>query len=137
MFGKNEEKQTNDEETIIGPSVLVKGDFTSNGNVVMEGSLEGHIKSGGKVIVGPRAKINADIEASSADVAGEITGNLKVEGSLTIQSGAKINGDVECSSISIEEGGILNGKCNMRGDKQESLKEATSEPKEEKEIPLT
>lgn len=117
MFGKNEDKKMGDIETIIGPSVLVKGNFTSNGNVVVEGNLEGHIKSGGKIIVGQSAKITADIEAEAADIGGEVVGNLTVKGNLTIKSGAKIEGDVKCSSISIEEGGLLNGKCDMLGPK--------------------
>ena len=32
-------------ETIIGPSVKVKGDFHGSGNIVVEGIVEGSLKS--------------------------------------------------------------------------------------------
>jgi cytoskeletal protein CcmA (bactofilin family) len=115
MFGKQQEKKTKNMETIIGPSVLVKGTLTSKGGVLVDGGLEGFLKSGGLVVVGSEANIKADIEAASADISGQVTGNLLIDTSLILRSGAKINGDVKCSSISIEEGGLLNGKCDMVG----------------------
>lgn len=129
MFGKSEEKNINNAESIIGPSVTVKGDFNSKGDVIIEGNLQGKINSNGRVVIGPNAKIKADTKAESADVSGKIEGNLVLKGELIIKSGAKINGDVKCSSISIEEGGILNGKCDMLTDESETKEE---KPKEEK-----
>lgn len=113
MFGKKEEKSFDKAETIIGPSVLIKGDLESKGNVLIQGNLEGKIISKGHLKADKGSQITADIEAASADVAGTTKGNLKVKGSLIIRAKAKINGDVECGAISIEEGGILKGKCDM------------------------
>jgi cytoskeletal protein CcmA (bactofilin family) len=119
MFEANKiEKGFKDAETIIGPSVMVKGNLTSNGNIVIEGILKGGLKTTGNVFIGDKAEIAADIEAKSARVGGEIKGNIKIEGVLEIVSSAKIFGDIECASISIETGAILNGKCTMTKDYQ-------------------
>lgn len=116
MFNK-ETKEINikEAETIIGPSVKVKGNFHGEGNIIIEGIVEGTIKTNQNLLVGNNAKILANIEANEAKLAGEITGNIKVNGYLEISGTAKILGDIEAGSISIEKGAIFNGKCQMPG----------------------
>jgi len=115
MFNKQEEKDSNfkDAETIIGPSVIVKGNFNSSGNIVIEGVLKGGVKTAGNVYIGDKANITADIEAKSARIGGEVRGNMKIEGVLQIVASAKIFGDVECESLSVEMGAAINGKITM------------------------
>ena len=123
MFKQPEEKANFKEvETIIGPSVKVKGNFTGQGNIIVEGILEGNLKTASNIFVGNKAKISANIEAKEAKIGGEISGNVKIKGYLEIIASAKILGDIECSSISVERGAILNGKCVMAIDEKE-LKE--------------
>ena len=105
-----------DAETIIGPSVMVKGNFNSTGNIVIEGVLKGGVKTAGNIYIGDHANITADLEAKSARIGGEVKGNLKIEGQLQIGSSAKIFGDIECALISIDSGAIINGKIAMTKD---------------------
>jgi cytoskeletal protein CcmA (bactofilin family) len=121
MFNKQETKTAiptgnKDAETIIGPSVTVKGNLNSNGNIIIEGILEGGVKTAGEVFVGNKAKIIANIEAKKSHIGGEVRGNLKIEEGLALSSSAKIFGDIECSSLSVEPGAIINGKCTMTKD---------------------
>lgn len=114
MFTKENKKiDVKDAETVIGPSIRVKGNFHGEGDIVIEGKVEGSVKTNNYLLVGSKAKIVADVEAGNAQVGGEITGNLKVKGYLEITSSAKIYGDVETNEISIEKGAVLNGKCIM------------------------
>ena len=112
MF-KQSNKDTKEVETVIGPSVRVKGNFKGTGNVIVDGKLEGSLKTAGILFVGDQAKVSANIEAQEASVGGEIIGNIKTVGYLEIASTAKITGDIECGKLSIEEGATLNGKCTM------------------------
>lgn len=100
-------------ETIIGPSVKVKGDFHGLGNIMVDGIVNGSIKTNGNLQVGEKAKVMADVAAKEAKIGGEIKGNVKVKGYLEITSTAKIIGDIETTSLSIERGAILNGRCTM------------------------
>lgn len=114
MFNKEHEKGGLKEvETIIGPSVKVKGNFHGQGNIVVEGMLEGSLKTGSSLYVGDKAKLTANIEAKEATIGGEVTGNIKVRGHLEITATAKITGDIEVLSLSVARGAILNGKCIM------------------------
>ncbi len=129
MFTKENKKiDIKEAETVIGPSIRVKGNFHGEGDIVIEGNVEGSVKTNNYLLVGNKAKIAADIEAGNAQIGGDITGNIKVKGYLELTSSAKINGNIETSEISIEKGAILNGKCIMT--KQASS--ANQKTKEEK-----
>lgn len=110
---ENNAKNFKEVETIIGRSVKVKGNFNGQGNIIVEGILEGTLKTAGSVLIGEKAKIIANISSKEACIKGEINGNLKINGFLEIGATANITGDIECSSLLIANGAILNGKCTM------------------------
>ncbi|MFA6588703.1 MAG: polymer-forming cytoskeletal protein [Patescibacteria group bacterium] len=103
-------KQT---ETIIGSSVKVEGNFSGEGNVIIEGQLQGTLKTKHNVSIGTGARVKANIEAQDVYLAGEVHGNIKANGKLQVTSSAKLIGNIETSSLAIEPGAILNGKCIM------------------------
>ncbi len=113
MFSKDKKIEIKDAETVIGPSIKVKGNFHGEGDIVIEGNVEGSVKTNSFLLVGEKAKILAEIEANDAQIGGNITGNIKIKGYLEITATAKIIGDIECSEISIEKGAIINGKYTM------------------------
>src|SRR3989442_860917 len=113
MFSKPPEKS--EFETIIGPSVKVEGDFVGDGNVIVEGLVNGNLKTGKHVVVSERAKITANIHAGSARIAGEVTGNIKVAERLDLTGSATVSGDIEAAVIAIEAGANFNGKCAVTG----------------------
>jgi cytoskeletal protein CcmA (bactofilin family) len=116
MFKQDEredKKNFKEAETIIGPSVMVKGNFHGEGNIIIEGGIEGSIKTTNSLLVGSSAKINASVEAKEAKIGGEINGPIKITGFLEITETAKINGDIEAGQISIARGALINGLCKM------------------------
>ncbi|MFA6304652.1 MAG: polymer-forming cytoskeletal protein [Patescibacteria group bacterium] len=123
MFKDEPNKQNKNAETIIGPSVKVEGDFIGDGNVIVEGIVVGNLKTKDHLTVGAEAKIQAEVEASSAHIAGEVSGNISVTGEIVLTSSAKIKGDISASSISIERGAQINGRVNMGGNRKPELVE--------------
>lgn len=112
MFNKDE-KNPKEVETIIGPSVKVEGNFSGEGNVIVEGVLNGTLKTNHNLKVGKNARVKADIEAANAFMAGEVKGNIKIQEKTILTSSAKIIGNLETKILVVEEGAILNGKCIM------------------------
>lgn len=114
MFNKQAQGGVlNEFETVIGPSVKVKGDFNGQGNIIVEGVVEGNLKTNGNLEVGKTAQITANVEAKEAKIGGQISGNVKIKGFLEITATAKIFGDIQATGLSIERGAIFNGKCAM------------------------
>jgi cytoskeletal protein CcmA (bactofilin family) len=127
---ENNKEEFRDAETIIGPSVMVKGNFNSTGNIVIEGVLKGGVKTAGNVYIGDHANITADLEAKTARIGGEVRGNLKIQERLQVADTAKIFGDIECAVLSVESGAIINGKIVMSKDIPAEKKETGGESAE-------
>ncbi len=104
-----------DIETVVGPSVNVEGDFASEGNIIVKGSVSGSVRTSRFLSVEPGAKINANVAAESARIAGEIRGNLKIKESLELTSTARVLGDIVAKTLQIEAGALLYGKVVMPG----------------------
>lgn len=100
-------------ETIIAASVKVEGDFASQGNVHIEGTVEGSLRTERDLRVGERAKITADVSAANATIAGEIRGNLMVAERLELEPTAKIYGDVRTKVLAVAPGAMMNGRLLM------------------------
>lgn len=111
MFNKeNKSEKFKDAETIIGSSIKVKGNFHGQGNIVVEGQLEGNLKTEANLFIGEKAKVIANIEAYDAVINGEIKGSLKIHQYLALGPTAKVIGDISYSEISIEKGALINGQ---------------------------
>lgn len=113
LFNSGEEAQNKEVETIIGPSVKVEGNFKGDGNVTVEGIVQGSLKTNHTLKVGMNAKIKAEVEATNLILSGEIRGNIKVTEKASLSQSAKIFGNLETKILSVEEGAIINGKCTM------------------------
>jgi len=111
MFNKdNKPENFKDAETIIGASIKVKGNFHGEGNIVVEGQLEGNLRTEANLFIGDKAKVVANIEANDAIINGEVKGSLKIHQYLALGPTAKIIGDINYAEISIEKGAIINGQ---------------------------
>jgi len=102
-------------ETVVGPSVVVEGDFSSEGNILVKGTVSGNVKTGKLLTVEQGAKILANVKADSATISGEVKGNIKVDDRLELLESARVMGDIACNVLVIAPGALLMGKVTMRG----------------------
>lgn len=119
MFKK--EEGIEEIETIIGPSVQVEGDFVTAGDIVIEGTVSGKLKTEKNLRVGTGARIIANVTAKNAIIAGEVQGNVKVDGNLELSSTARIFGDIKAATLTIASGACLHGKCQAGEDKKSKV----------------
>ena len=104
-----------DVETVVGPSVNVEGDFASEGNIIVKGSVAGSVHTSRHLSVEIGARIMANVRAGSAKISGEIKGNVKVKDSLELTSTARVVGDIEAKVLVVEAGALVHGKVTMPG----------------------
>ncbi len=127
-------KEGGDEvETIIGPSVQVEGNFVANGDVIVEGTVSGSIKTEKNLRIGQGAKIFANISAANALIAGEVQGNIKIKENLEFTNTAKVFGDVKTKVLSISAGASLNGKCVAGEEKKTKFEKIEDWEKQERQ----
>ncbi len=133
MFSKETRlEKFKDAETIIGASIKVKGNFQGQGNIIIEGTLEGSLKTNANLFIGEKAKVIANVEAKDAIVNGELRGNLKTKGYLALGGSAKIFGDIQYGELSVERGASINGQLLANG--ENNHREAKREEKAEEVI---
>ncbi len=101
-------------ETVIGPNTNFKGNLVCDGSVRIDGVCEeGTIKTVGNIVVGPEAKVGADLIAENVSVSGAVTGKITASGRLEILSTGKVWGDVNVGSFLLDEDGYFKGQLAM------------------------
>ncbi|MDA0773970.1 MAG: polymer-forming cytoskeletal protein [Bacteroidetes bacterium] len=111
----------------IENTTIIKGEILSEGDFRVDGTLEGTIKTSGRVIVGKEGKILGGVTCQNADVEGKIKGNLFVEENLTLKPTCILEGDVATKRLIVESGATFNATCTMG----EAEKEVKSLPKQD------
>jgi cytoskeletal protein CcmA (bactofilin family) len=130
MFRKNTnpEKSKVMERNVIAKNTTIIGDIKSDGDFRIDGTLEGSLKTDGRVIIGSDGFIKGKVEATNADIEGKISGELLVSNTLTIKATADISGEVIIGKLSIEPGASFNATCAMKG----AIKELNSDNDEKR-----
>ncbi|TNE34793.1 MAG: polymer-forming cytoskeletal protein [Alphaproteobacteria bacterium] len=105
--------------SIISESLKIEGDLYSEGEIQIDGEVNGNI-SAGTLSAGAAAVITGDIEAKEMTIRGTVTGALKGE-EIILTASAVIKGDILHASLSIEPGAKIDGHLkhseNPRGQK--------------------
>ncbi len=103
------------ERNVVAKNTSITGDITSEGDFRIDGTLEGTLKTNGRVIIGTEGTIKGKVEAKNADIEGKFSGELLVHETLTIKATANISGDVVIGKLSVEPGAAFNASCAMKG----------------------
>lgn len=103
------------EINVVAKNTTIIGDITSDGDFRIDGSLEGNIKTKGRVIIGADGSVKGKIDAVNSDIEGKFSGDLLVQETLTIKATANISGDVVIGKLSVAPGATFNASCSMKG----------------------
>lgn len=119
MFSEKKGKPSNTNQTvernILAKNTTFIGDIISEGDFRIDGTIEGSIKTSGRVIVGKGGVIKGKTICNNADIEGTVSGELTVNQLLTLKQTAKVQGEVSMSKLSVEPGAIFNVNCSMKG----------------------
>ena len=100
--------------TIIGKDTVITGTLDIKGALRVEGPVKGKIICSGCVTIGSTGRVEAEIEAESAIVAGAMKGNVNTSDKIELQAKCEMDGDVRTKSLVIEEGAVFCGACSMK-----------------------
>lgn len=102
-------------DTIVGAGANIQGVLKSDGNIRVDGLLQGRIETAGNVVIGPSARVVADISANSVQVWGQVQGNIRADGRLEILSTGRVFGELHVEALMVDRGGLFRGHCYMSG----------------------
>lgn len=113
---KNKEPmESTTQQNIIAKGTKIIGDVTSNGAFRIDGTIEGNVKTPGKIVVGKSGYIKGTLQGENADFEGKFNGKLHLTGTLSLKSSAHIEGDVVIGKLAVEPGATFNATCSMKG----------------------
>jgi len=114
--------------SIVSADLTVTGDLVSDGEVQIDGAVNGDIKTT-TLLIGESAHIRGEIHAKRIRVHGRVDGQITAH-SVTLAKTAHVSGDIIHEDLSIEKGAFLEGHCKRMSDAKAEEK-APSVPKVE------
>jgi cytoskeletal protein CcmA (bactofilin family) len=111
---KNKQQEQFSIQNIIAKGTKIVGDFFSDGDIRVDGTIEGNIETSGKVVIGKEGEIKGKLKCSNAYFEGKLTGTLELTETLTLKSTAYIEGDVITQKLAVEPGATFNVSCVMK-----------------------
>lgn len=100
---------------LVALETMIIGDINTQGNIRIEGKVEGSLISKSKIVIGDSAYVTGNIHALEAEVSGRIDGEIHCKGTLFLKKTAYVQGNILAAKLIIENGAVFNGKCNMSG----------------------
>ncbi|MDH5563530.1 MAG: polymer-forming cytoskeletal protein [Nitrospirota bacterium] len=97
----------------FGEGVECIGEIWYEGNVQIDGRLEGTVHTKGTLVVGDRAVVKAKIEAGTVICKGSIHGDVVAKESIKLLAPGLIHGTLSAPQLSVEIGGVFNGRIRM------------------------
>jgi len=104
---------------VLNYDVSVVGTLRFTDDLLVDGSVEGEITSDGELTVGANASIQAGeknkvaVRTHSAIIHGKVVGDIVVTDRVVLAGTAEVVGDVTAAKISIEEGAVFVGHCQV------------------------
>jgi cytoskeletal protein CcmA (bactofilin family) len=108
-------------ETIVGVNTSFVGTIKTDGNIRIDGRVEGDIEILGNLIVGETGQVIATIKAQNVHVSGAVKGEITAIEQLEISPTGKVWGDIVTAALHIEPGGLFRGQSAMSSSIDEPL----------------
>jgi cytoskeletal protein CcmA (bactofilin family) len=97
----------------IDKGSFIRGDLSFEETFRIDGRFEGKIRSGGELILGDDADVNAEMEVGRLSVNGKLKGSVQATERVELLAGARVLGDISTPVLRIEEGAHFEGSCQM------------------------
>lgn len=95
--------------TIISADMRITGNITSEGEVQVDGVVDGDVR-GAKVSIGASGHVAGAVSADRILVRGRVNGQIRAQ-LVTLTRTAQVKGDIYHDSLSMESGAKLEGHC--------------------------
>jgi cytoskeletal protein CcmA (bactofilin family) len=105
---------TQNQYTMIGKSIRIKGEIVGSDPVYIYGSVEGSISAPAhRVTIGKEGTVKADITAREVVIMGDVCGKLHSDERVEIRSEGSLLGNLATKRLCVEEGAVLQGTIDV------------------------
>jgi cytoskeletal protein CcmA (bactofilin family) len=99
----------------IGSSARVRGRIQGEGDLVIEGQVEGSVTLRGDLTIAEGASVSSEggsepVSAHAVHVEGTLEANVAASGAVRLASTARVRGDLQGSAVVIDDGASFTGR---------------------------
>ena len=100
--------------SIISADMVLQGSLNSEGEVQLDGSVEGDIRAD-SLTIGEDASVEGNVVAETVIVRGKVKGSIRAR-QVQLAATARMEGDIVHSALSMESGAFFDGNCRNSSD---------------------
>lgn len=103
----------NNENTVVGPSILISGKLTGDEDLTVRGRVEGELTLSKTLIVETSGVVKANVAVRNAIVSGVVVGNINATESVELTREGRMVGDIRAPRVIIVDGASFRGRVDM------------------------
>jgi cytoskeletal protein CcmA (bactofilin family) len=104
-------------EARIGSGARIRGKIHGEGDLVVEGHVEGDVSIRGDLTITDGASVTSEaVEAQAVTIAGALEGDVAATGQVRLSAGSRVRGNLRGSAVSIEDGARFSGRLDCEFD---------------------
>ncbi|NMB74961.1 MAG: polymer-forming cytoskeletal protein [Myxococcales bacterium] len=103
----------NEPPGVIGKGIAIRGNLSGEGDLIIEGTVEGEISLKNHLTIEETGVVRADIKSERLTIRGEMSGNIEASDRVAIQANARVTSDIKAPVVVIEDGARFKGKVDM------------------------
>jgi cytoskeletal protein CcmA (bactofilin family) len=108
--------------SVISEKSFFEGRFMVKGALRVDGKFEGEALEIDQLFVGPTGRIKTNVNAINVVIEGLVIGNIKASTRVMLLPTARVLGDIRTPELSIQNGVILEGRCIISNDLNQSAR---------------
>ena len=98
--------------SILSRDLVITGEISTDGDVQIEGRLEGNVKAT-TLTIGEQGAVNGKITAGTVHVRGKVTGKIEAN-TIEMAETANVLADLVQDHLTIANGAFFDGKCSRK-----------------------
>ena len=100
--------------TNIGPTLIIKGDVTSDEDITIHGTLVGTLlMQDGALMVAPHGKVEAVAEGAKLTIHGTFSGDITATERVELTNRANVQGNIVSPVVVMQDGAVFNGSIQV------------------------
>jgi cytoskeletal protein CcmA (bactofilin family) len=111
----NKNRRDGDVGVFLGHDSSLEGVLEFKGMARLDGVFRGSIRGSGTLMVGPKARIEADVTAACVIISGQVVGDVTATERLEIRAPGRLKGNINAPLVVMDEGVLFEGHCSMAG----------------------
>lgn len=108
----------------IGRTTKVTGRLTGDGDLLVEGSVDGELTLKGHLHVAAGGSVTAPVEAEAVTIEGTIDGDVHARGAVSLRAGGQLRGTIKADRVALEDGAKYSGRIEMNVELPDELARA-------------